>query len=90
MSADSIVAFIMLGCIFLFAIGIAMSQLFDRYCAWADKRDAVKASRTTAAVSATSASVDAGTSRLKFAVEPVSSRQMNVSAAVGRSFHAMV
>ncbi len=47
MSADSIVAFIMLGCIFLFAIGIAMSQLFDRYCAWADKRDAVKASRTT-------------------------------------------
>jgi hypothetical protein len=46
MSADSLVAFILLGCIFLFSIGIALSQLFDRYCAWADKRDAVKASRT--------------------------------------------
>jgi len=45
MSADSLVAFILLGCIFLFSIGIALSQLFDRYCAWADRRDAVKASR---------------------------------------------
>lgn len=45
MSMDTFAAAILMCLTFLFALGIALSQLFDRYCRWADKRDAVKASR---------------------------------------------
>ncbi|MEI7643738.1 MAG: hypothetical protein WCJ55_05435 [Chloroflexales bacterium] len=45
MSMDTFAAAILMCLTFLFALGIALSQLFDRYCRWADARDAVKASR---------------------------------------------
>lgn len=44
---DTIAAAILLSLTFFFAAGIALSQLFDYYCTWADKRDAVKRSQAT-------------------------------------------